>query len=703
MTSAPQLRLRHFAPLLAAAGLVVSCDTPQKRALRELAKAGIEPSGNALLQAVAAQDALRAGWLLEVGVYTEQRDPRGRTPVRIAIENGDLPIVFKLLDAHANVNATADDQVGPLAIAVERGETAVVEKLLTAGARADGPMRDGEKILPWAIRKGRLSFVRTMMKSGADPHLCDRAGNPLLHVAMESGRRDLVESLIELGADPGATNAAVETTLQLAFRHGWLDAVPKLAAAGAVVVGKTNLDQFATGLVGVRSPYGACRNAVDPDYVSGGSSSGSAVAVALGLASFSLGTDTAGSGRVPAGFNNLIGLKPSLGRIPTTGVVPACRTLDAVSVFALTAADAARVLAVAQGPDAQDAYSRAMPPHGFDFGSASAFRFGVPRPDDLEFHGNAEGPAQYAQAVARLRELGGTAVEVDLRPFRAVATLLYEGPWVAERYAAIRPFIEAHPAALHPVTLAITKKGASISAPDTFAALYRLKALQQQTLPVWDGIDCLVVPTSGSPYRISDVLADPIRLNSNLGHYTNFVNLLDLSALAVPTGFLANGMPCGITLIATCGKDLPLLNLGAKLHAASVATVGATPHAPHRAARASPDSTSLDAAAIRSAFPSGLVRVAVCGAHLSGLPLNGQLTQRAARLVRSTRSAACYRLVALPGGPPAILSPWSKKISEQGPQGPVSPIIQKLSFTLPWTIWTAGLQPLETNRAAQMS
>ena len=428
--------------------------------------------------------------------------------------------------------------------------------------------------------------------------------------------------------------------------------VQRLIDAGAIPVGKTNLDQFATGLVGVRSPYGACRNAVDPDYVSGGSSSGSAVAVALGLASFSLGTDTAGSGRVPAGFNNLIGLKPSLGRIPTTGVVPACRTLDAVSVFALTAADAARVLAVAQGPDAQDAYSRAMPPHGFDFGSASGFRFGVPRPDDLEFHGNAEGPAQFTQAVAKLRELGGTPVEVDLRPFRAVATLLYEGPWVAERYAAIRPFIEAHPEALHPVTLAITKKGASISAPDTFAALYRLKALQQQTLPVWDGIDCLVVPTSGSPYRISDVLADPIRLNSNLGHYTNFVNLLDLSALAVPTGFLADGMPCGITLIATCDKDLPLLNLGAKLHAASVATVGATPHAPHRAARASPDSTSLDAAAIRSAFPSGLVRVAVCGAHLSGLPLNGQLTQRAARLVRSTRSAACYRLVALPGGPP---------------------------------------------------
>ncbi len=246
--SAPQLRLGKFSPLLAAASLLVSCDTPQKRAVRELAKAGIEPSGNALLQAVAAQDAKRAGWLLEVGVYTEQRDLRGRTPVRIAIENGDLPIVFKLLEAKANVNATTADQVGPLGIAVERGETAVVEKLLKAGARADGLMPDGERILPWAIRKGRLTFVRAMMKSGADPHLLDRAGNPLLHVAMESRRRDLVESLIELGADPGATNAAGETTLQIAFRHGWLDAVPKLAAAGAdanarATDGQTLLDQ----------------------------------------------------------------------------------------------------------------------------------------------------------------------------------------------------------------------------------------------------------------------------------------------------------------------------------------------------------------------------------------------------------------------------------------------------------------------------
>lgn len=434
--------------------------------------------------------------------------------------------------------------------------------------------------------------------------------------------------------------------------------VQRLIAAGAIPVGKTNLDQFATGLVGVRSPYGACRNSINPDYVSGGSSSGSAVSVALGLASFSLGTDTAGSGRVPAMFNNLVGLKPTCGRLPATGVVPACRTLDVVSVFALTAADAATVLAAAQGEDPLDAYSRNLLPHGYNFGAASRFRFGIPRAADLEFHGNAQGPAQFAQAVAHLTALGGTPVEVDLTPFRAVATLLYEGPWVAERYQAIRPFIEARPQALHPVTRAITEKGAQISAPDTFAALYRLKALQQQTRAVWDDIDCLVTPTAGTIYTIDAVQADPIRLNSNLGHYTNFVNLLDLSAVAVPTGFMTDGLaglPWGVTLVARSGQDLPLLTLASRLHARTVPTVGATPHAPHRLATATPDETL---------FPSGQVHLAVCGAHLSGLPLNGQLTQRGARLVRTTRSAACYKLFALPGG--ALKRPGMLRVDEGG-------------------------------------
>jgi len=422
--------------------------------------------------------------------------------------------------------------------------------------------------------------------------------------------------------------------------------VQRLIDAGAIPLGKTNLDQFATGLVGVRSPYGACRNAFDPEFISGGSSSGSAVSVALGLASFSLGTDTAGSGRVPAAFNNLIGLKPSLGRIPTTGVVPACRTLDVVSVFALTAADAACVLAAAQGVDELDAYSRAMPPHGRNFGSASSFRFGVPRMQDRVFYGNDVGSRQFDAAIDRLVALGGTPVEIDLTPFRAVATLLYEGPWVAERYAAIRPFIERHPEALHPVTRAITEAGAHISAPDTFEAFYKLRALDAQTRPVWRDIDCLVVPTAPTHPTIAAVLADPIRLNSQLGHYTNFVNLLDLAAVAVPGGFAeegpGRGLPCGVTLIARSGADLPLLSLAARLHAESVATVGATPHAPHR-----PPQPPAE-----TAFPSGLVRVAVCGAHLSGLPLNGQLTQRGACLVRAARSAPIYKFYALPGGPP---------------------------------------------------
>ncbi len=436
--------------------------------------------------------------------------------------------------------------------------------------------------------------------------------------------------------------------------------VQKLIDAGAIPVGKTNLDQFATGLVGVRSPYGACKNAINPEFVSGGSSSGSAVAVALGMASFSLGTDTAGSGRVPAGLNNIVGLKPSLGRLSAAGVVPACRTLDTISVFALTAADAATVLAAAQGVDALDPYSRAMPPAGFNFG-AGAFRFGVPRPQDLEFHGNAEGPALFAQAVARLQTLGGTPVEIDLTPFRDVARLLYEGPWVAERYAAIRPFIEQHPEALHPVTRAITEKGISFSAPDTFAALYRLKALQAQTLPVWSGIDCLLVPTAGAAYTIAEVGADPIQLNSNLGHYTNFVNLLDLSGIAVPTGFMAEGkaagMPWGVTLLARGGQDFSLLTLAARLHAAGapvVATAGALPHAPHLTAGL-PDA---------AAFPSGQVRVAVCGAHLSGLPLNHQLTTRGARLQAAVNSAPVYKLYALPGGPP--LRPGMVRVAEGG-------------------------------------
>ncbi len=523
---------------------------------------------------------------------------------------------------------------------------ALVEQL-DAQMRAEDALCDRHAWIRRLTLDEMLAYARAL--EGRDPESLPLYGIPFA-----------IKDNIDLAGVP--TTAACPAYAYTPERSA--TAVQRLVDAGAIPVGKTNLDQFATGLVGTRSPYGAGRNAFDAEYISGGSSAGSAVAVALGLASFSLGTDTAGSGRVPAMFNNLIGFKPTVGRIPTTGVVPACRTLDVVSVFALTAADAAAVLAVAQGEDEADAYSRTLPPHGHDFGAGVAFRFGVPRAQDLEFHGNADGPHLFAEAVAQLQRLGGTPVEVDLRPFRAVATLLYEGPWVAERYQAIRPFIEAHPDALHPVTRAIIGKGVTIDAPSTFDALYRLKTLQRQTRQVWQDIDCLLTPTASTIYTVAEVEADPIRLNSNLGHYTNFVNLLDLAAVAVPTGTMAKGkpdpallpgLPWGVTLIARAGQDLPLLSLAARLHATTLPTVGATAHAPHRSAHPLPDS---------SPFPSGLVQVAVCGAHLSGLALNGQLAQRGARLVKATRSAPCYQLFALPGGPPQ--RPGMVRVAEGG-------------------------------------
>jgi len=339
--------------------------------------------------------------------------------------------------------------------------------------------------------------------------------------------------------------------------------VQKLIDAGAIPVGKTNLDQFATGLVGTRSPYGACRNSIDPDYISGGSSAGSAVAVALGMASFSLGTDTAGSGRVPAAFNNLVGHKPSCGLLSTSGVVPACRTLDCVSIFARNAADAATVLEVAQGFDAADPYSRrALPGRVLPGGS---FRFGVPHDGQLEFFANPETPGLFRAAVERLRSLGGVAVSIDFTPFLETARLLYEGPWVAERYAAIREFIESKPDALFPVTRQIIVGATRFSAADTYAALYRLKALQRRTEMVWDEIDVLLTPTAGTIYTVAEVEAEPVRCNSNLGYYTNFMNLLDLCAVAVPAGFQSNRLPFGVTLCAPAYSDAMLLELAGLL------------------------------------------------------------------------------------------------------------------------------------------
>ncbi len=442
--------------------------------------------------------------------------------------------------------------------------------------------------------------------------------------------------------------------------------VRQLIAAGAVPIGKTNLDQFATGLNGTRSPYGACRNAFDPAFISGGSSSGSSVATAAGWVSFALGTDTAGSGRVPAAFHNLIGLKPTCGLLSTRGVVPACRSLDTVTVFALTAADADAVLQVAAVFDPADPYSRAAEPAGVDF-SAGPFRFGVPRAQDLTFFGNAEAERLFQVSVQRLQALGGTPVEIDLSPFLETARLLYEGPWVAERYVAIQAFIDAQPEAVVPPVRTIIEGGRSRTAAEAFAAQYRLKALKRVCDAVWEQIDTLVTPTAGTIYRIAEMQADPIRLNSNLGYYTNFMNLLDYSAVAVPAGFQqkgdAAGLPWGVTLAAPAHRDLSLLRLADRLHRQlatedSAYALGATAQ---RWADLGDAPLTLHAP---DATRSGTVQVAVCGAHLSGLPLNPQLTSRGARLVATTTSAPHYRLYALPGGP--VARPGMVRVAEGG-------------------------------------
>jgi allophanate hydrolase len=418
--------------------------------------------------------------------------------------------------------------------------------------------------------------------------------------------------------------------------------VQRLVDAGAIPIGKTNLDQFATGLNGTRSPYGAPASAISSAHVSGGSSSGSAVAVAAGLVSFSLGTDTAGSGRVPAAFNNLVGLKPTKGLISTRGVVPACRSLDCVSIFALTADDARDVLAVAGGFDAADPFSRtADTPDRLCPQEIEGARFGVPHASELEYFGNAEGPQLFDALLRRIQKMRGELVEIDFAPFLETARLLYEGPWVAERYVAIRDFIDRHPEALFPVTRQIISDGARPLAADAFAAYYRLKELQRIVEPVWRTIDVLITPTAGRHYTIAEMLVDPIKLNSNLGYYTNFMNLLDLAAVAVPAGFQSDGLAFGATLAARAWSDQALCALADALQRDQNLRLGALKHnlPPKRQERAS--------------APQGVVRLAVCGAHMSGLSLNHQLTERGARLYRRCRTAAAYRLFALPGGPPA--------------------------------------------------
>lgn len=413
--------------------------------------------------------------------------------------------------------------------------------------------------------------------------------------------------------------------------------VEQLIAAGAIPIGKTNLDQFATGLVGTRSPYGAVPNTFNKAYISGGSSSGSAVATAAGFVTFALGTDTAGSGRVPACFNNLIGLKPSKGILSTTGVVPACKSLDCVSIFSLTAQDAKSILNVAADFDDTDCFARTNPvmnQGNVEF--PAQFTFAVPLPEQLAFFGSNTYEASYFQAITQLEALGGTKVEVDFSPFLDAATLLYEGPWVAERFVATKDIITHQPESMMDVTRTIISSGDKPKATDAFSALYKLQALKQIADKVIASVDVVVAPTAGRHFTIEEIEQEPILRNSQLGYYTNFMNLLDLSAVAVPTSFTTENMPFGITIFSDAMKDQKLLSLADKMQAQQMLPLGAT---------------KIAYASVQNLLPAskGFIDVVVAGAHLSGMALNWQLTERGGYLKEKTQTSESYAMYAIAG------------------------------------------------------
>ena len=415
-------------------------------------------------------------------------------------------------------------------------------------------------------------------------------------------------------------------------------AVQRLIDAGAILIGKTNLDQFATGLVGTRSPYGAVRNTEFPERVSGGSSSGSAVAVAAGCVAFSLGTDTAGSGRVPAGFNGLVGLKPSLGLVSKRGVVPACRSLDTISVFAHDVDDAWCVFNEIACFDPLDGYSRKVPGLGLLRGAP---RIGVP--DHLEFYGDAAANQAFSAALDTLStHLHLAPTPIDFQPLKQVSALLYDGPWVAERRAALGSFFETRHEAVHPVVATVIGKADRYSAADAFNGQYALADLKRHAEQLFETIDILIVPTTPTHPLITDVQSNPVELNSQLGYYTNFVNLLDLCALAVPCQRRQDGLPAGVTLIAPSGADRRLAELGARIQAL---------FATEAADMAGTVTEKKPAAAANTIAPlpfqEPTVALAVVGAHLRGQPLNWQLQEAGARFVTATQTATGYTLYAL--------------------------------------------------------
>lgn len=460
------------------------------------------------------------------------------------------------------------------------------------------------------------------------PASADNTGNsPSL-----AGTRFAVKDNIDVAGWP--TTAACPAFAYTPSLHATV--VQRLLEHGASLVGKTNLDQFACGLSGTRSPYGPVPNAVNPAYVSGGSSSGSAYAVATGQVDFALGTDTAGSGRVPAGLNNIVGLKPSKGLLSAAGVVPAAQSVDCVSIFAPTVALATRVLRAAMGHDPQDPYSRALQLANQPF--PAALRVGVPTV--LEFFGDAQSEAAFADALQRVQALGAKVVPLDFTPLYAIADMLYGSALVAQRYAAVQPFFDTHPDAFIEPVRSIIGAGQHHTAADLVHAQTRLAALAQQAAPLWKAADVLLVPTAPTHVPMADMLAQPVELNRRLGAYTNFVNLLDYAALSVPSSLRPDGLPFGVTFIGPCGSDLQLAELGQRYHHATGLNMGATGQplpAPEP---------------VFTAPATATVRVAVVGAHLSGMPLNHQLTERGATLVGTAHTSNAYRLFALPGTMP---------------------------------------------------
>ena len=403
------------------------------------------------------------------------------------------------------------------------------------------------------------------------------------------------------------------------------DVIAQLDAAGAIGVGKTNLDQFATGLVGTRSPYGIPCNAYNRAFVSGGSSSGSAIAVAAGLVPFALGTDTAGSGRVPAAFNHLIGFKPTKGRWSTRGLVPACRTLDCITAFTNTPEDAELVDQVIAGLDPRDPYSKLLNDRPI-----MPKRIGVPRRDQRVWFGDEQSEYLYDQALDHLATLV-EVVEFDIELLLEAARLLYSGPWVAERTAALSELLASNPEAIDETVRAIVSEGETISAVDAFKGQYRLAALKRDADRLWEQFDAFAFPTTGTTYRVSELAAAPITLNSHLGYYTNFVNLLDMAAVAVPAGMRSNRTGFGVTLIGPADSDHGLLAM-----ANDYLNVADRPGPP-----------PLDMEGYMET-----VKLSVVGAHLKDMPLHWQLTSRDAKFVGAFETAPNYRLYAMETTPP---------------------------------------------------